>query len=137
MLEDGKGQDDGEQDELMGQDGQDEQDGRDVGGQVGQGGLEGHDELMGQDGQDEQDGLEGHDEQMGQDGRDVQDGGWRRDRPKPRPQGGSQSTAPSFFEISKQKEIFSRGYVTIKPCRNKSSIITCNTFFKNDFFPKL
>ena len=71
MLEDGKGQDDGEQDELMGQDGQDEQDGRDVGGQVGQGGLEGHDELMGQD------------------GRDVQDGGWRRDRPKPRPQGGS------------------------------------------------
>ena len=49
-------------------------------------GLEGHDELMGQDE------LEGHDEQMGQDeleGRDVQDGGWRRDRPKPRPQGGS------------------------------------------------
>ena len=131
MLEDGKGQDDGEQDELMGQDGQDEQDGRDVGGQVGQGGLEGHDELMGQDE------LEGHDEQMGQDGRDVQDGGWRRDRPKPRPQGGSQSTAPSFFEISKQKEIFSRGYVTIKPCRNKSSIITCNTFFKNYFFTKL
>ena len=46
-------------------------------------------------------------------------------RPKPRPQGGSQSTAPSFFEISKQKEIFSRGYATINPCRNKSSIITC------------
>ena len=108
MLEDGKGQDDGEQgrgDKVLG---------RDVGGQVGQGGqdgqdgLEGHDELMGQGGQDGQDGLEGHDELMGQDGRDVQDGGWRRDRPKPRPQGGSQSTAPSFFEISKQKEIFSR-----------------------------
>ena len=79
MLEDGKGQDDGEQgrgDKVLG---------RDVGIQVGQGVQEGHDELMGQGGQDGQDGLEGHDELMGQDGRDVQDGGWRRDRPKPRP----------------------------------------------------
>ena len=84
MLEDGKGQDDGEQGQGMQERG-DKVLGRDVGGQVGQGG------------QDGQDGLEGHDELMGQDGRDVQDGGWRRDRPKPRPQGGSQSTAPSFF----------------------------------------
>ena len=122
MLEDGKGQDDGEQGQGMQERG-DKVLGRDVGGQVGQGVREGHDELMGQGGQDGQDGLEGHDELMGQDGRDVQDGGWRHDRPKPRPQGGSQSTAPSFFEISKQKEIFSRGYATINPCRNKNSII--------------
>ena len=51
---------------------------------LGHGELEGHDELMGQDG------LEGHDEQMGQ----HEDGGWRRDRPKPRPQGWLYSTAP-------------------------------------------
>ena len=86
VLEDGKGLDDGEQGQGMQEQGGKVQ-GQERGDKVlGRGGLEGHDELMGRDE------LEGHDEQMGQDeleGRDVQDGGWRRDRPKPRPQGGS------------------------------------------------